>query len=67
MNTDLLVELRLLETDNAVKASVEVTLQTEHGELTLARLKVIHQDGKNPWVAFPDIRYKDSSSGLADP
>ena len=26
-------------------------------------LKVIHSDGKDPWVAFPNNRYKDAKTG----
>lgn len=63
MSNDMLVEVRLIEGEKAAKASAEVTLQTEGGELTLSRLRVIHQDSKDPWVAYPDIRYKDESSG----
>lgn len=63
MNEPILVELRLLEGDSAAKASADITLQTELGELTIARLRVIHQEGKEPWVAFPDIRYRDSTTG----
>jgi len=63
MSNEMLVEVRPIEGDRAAKAFAEVTLQTEHGELTLSRLRVIHQDGKEPWVAYPDIRYQDNSSG----
>lgn len=63
MSLDLLVEVRLIDGDSAAKAYAEVTLQTEQGELTLSRLKVIHQDGKEPWVAYPTIDYKDRESG----
>ena len=63
MSQSMLVELKMIEGETAVSASADVTFQTEFGELTLSRLKVIHQDGKEPWVALPDIRYKDTQSG----
>jgi len=63
MSQNLLIDVRLIEGDNAVKASAEVTLQTEYGELTLSRLRVIHQYGKDPWVAYPTIDFKDRDTG----
>ncbi len=63
MSNEMLVDVRLIEGDKAAKASAEVTLQTEGGELTLSRLRVIHQDGKDPWVAYPTIDFKDRESG----
>jgi len=63
MSNEMLIEVRLIEGDKATRASAEVTLQTECGELTLSRLRVIHQDGKNPWVAYPTIDFKDRESG----
>ena len=63
MPIEMLVEVRLIDGDTAAKASAEVTLQTEDGELTLSRLRVIHQDGKEPWVAYPTIDYKDRETG----
>lgn len=60
--SDLLVELRKTEGETAAKASADVTLQTDFGELTIARIKVIHQVGKKPWIAMPDIRYRDSET-----
>ncbi len=62
MNQDLITEVWLKEGDQAIKATAEVTFQTDFGELTLSHIKIIHQDGKAPWVAFPDIRYKDAES-----
>ena len=63
MSPEMLAEVRLIDGDKAAKAAAEVTLQTECGELTLSRLKVIHQDGKGPWVAYPTIDYKDRETG----
>ncbi len=62
MQNEMLTEVWLKDGDQAIKASATVTFQTEFGELTIAQLKVIHQEGKNPWVAMPDIRYKDTTS-----
>jgi hypothetical protein len=63
MSKDILVEVWLTEGESASKASAQVTLTTELGELTLCRLKVVHQDGKDPWVAYPTIDYKDRETG----
>ncbi len=60
--TEILVELRMTESEAAHKANANVTLQTDFGELTIIRVKVIHQDGKKPWVALPNIRYRDKST-----
>jgi len=59
MFDSVLVDLKLLDSDNAAKASADVTFDTAFGELTLSRLRVIDQEGKEVWVAFPDIRYQD--------
>lgn len=63
MSQEMLVEVWLMDGDSSAKASAQVTLNTDHGELTLSRLKVIHQDGKDPWVAYPTIDYKDRETG----
>lgn len=63
MPDDMLIEVWLTDSESSAKASGQVTLSTDHGELTLCRLKVIHQDGKDPWVAYPRIDYKDRETG----
>ena len=63
MPNEMVTEVRLIKGDSVVKASAEVTLQTDHGELTLSKLKVIQQDGKEPWVAYPKIQYQDKATG----
>ncbi len=62
MTNEMLIEVWPVDSDTA-KASAQVTLMTDCGELTLCRLKVVHQDGKNPWVAYPTIDYKDRETG----
>ena len=54
---------RRVFSSSSAKASAQVTLTTDYGELTLCRLKIVHQDGKDPWVAYPTIDYKDRESG----
>ena len=61
MAEKLMVGLRIVDNMDPVKALAEITIPTEFGELTIVRIKVIHQNGKEPWVALPDIRFKDSS------
>lgn len=62
MPQEMLIETWPMDGDSA-KASAQVTLMTDYGELTLCRLKVIHQEGKEPWVAYPTIDFKDRESG----
>ncbi len=63
MDNEIIVELRQIEDNKFSKAKAEITLQTPFGEITITRMRVVHQDGKDPWVAFPEIPYqpKDSS------
>ena len=62
MSEKLITEIWLNEGDGPVKASAEVTFPTEFGELTISRIKVIHQPDKLPWVCYPDISYKDEAT-----
>ena len=59
----MFVEVSPFDGDSAAKAGAEITFETEFGDLTISRFKIIHQDGKNAWVAFPNIRYQDEKSG----
>ena len=59
MNPEITVELRTVSDQGPRKAKVTVTLDTSHGELTLSQLSIIHQEGKPPWVAYPDISFPD--------
>ncbi len=63
MPQEMMIEVWPTDGDSAAKASAQVTLMTDYGELTLRRLKVVHQDGKEPWVAYPTIDYKDRETG----
>ena len=54
------VTLKKLENSKQVKAIVSVTVMSEQGEFTINGFKVIHQDGKEPWVAMPENRWHDS-------
>lgn len=57
MQTEIIIELRPLENQKSAKAIGSVTLATDQGDLTILGVKVIHQDGKSPWVAIPQIEY----------
>lgn len=59
----LTVDVRLLKDAKPVAGLASVSIETELGELTISKVKIIHQDGKNPWVALPEIRYKDDKTG----
>ncbi len=63
MQDQILVEMKPLQNQNPKKATVDITFDTTHGELTIKKLNVIHQDGKDPWVAFPQINYPDKNTG----
>jgi hypothetical protein len=58
----MFVELWSVLDDKTVKASGDIVLQFSLGELTIRKVKVIHQDGKHPWVKLPEIRYLDQKS-----
>ena len=40
-----------------LKASAEVTLNTEHGPVTIPDWKVVSKDGQKPWVGKPSKQY----------
>ena len=63
MPQEMLIEVWPTDGESSKKASAQVTLMTDYGELTLSRLRVIHQGGKEPWVAFPSIDYPDRKTG----
>lgn len=63
MSHEILVDIRSIDGDQAAKALADVTFLTDFGELTLSRIKVIHQDGKDPWVAYPTVDFKDRETG----
>jgi DNA-binding cell septation regulator SpoVG len=61
---DILVQVRRVEFGKSIKATADLTLTLEGGEITIRGLRVIHQEGKYPWVAFPTNSYKDSSGQM---
>ena len=63
MDNEILVEVRMLEDGKATKAFADVILDTVHGDVTICRFSIVHQDGKKPWVAFPQISYPDRETG----
>lgn len=63
MTDGILVDVKLRDDGKAAKASADVTIDSIWGDVTLCGFRVVHQDGKEPWVAFPKISYKDKDSG----
>lgn len=59
MTNEIAVEMKLVTDQKSKKAKASITLDTSHGELTIDRISVIHQDGKHPWVSFPTISFPD--------
>jgi DNA-binding cell septation regulator SpoVG len=54
--TKLIVELKQYKGDS-LKAFADVTLCLAEGDFTLKGFRVIHQSGKEAWVAFPETSY----------
>ena len=63
MQTEVIIELRLLDNQKSAKAIGNVTLVTDLGDATILGIRVIHQDGKEPWVAFPQLEYESKTTG----
>ena len=63
MENEIMVEIRLVKDQKATKAVGSITLSTGLGDLTLQKVRVIHQDGKDPWVAYPQVDFADKESG----
>ena len=59
MMDEIVVELRAVSDQKARKAKATVTLDTSYGELTIDYISVIHEEGKQPWISFPDISFPD--------
>ncbi len=62
MSSEITVELKTVSGQKSRKARASVTLDTDLGELTIAQISVIHQDGKEPWVALPTIDFEDKQN-----
>ena len=41
----------------SLKAFADLTVRSEAGEVTAKGFRVIHQQGKSPWVALPQTSY----------
>ena len=63
MQNEILADVKLVDQKGSTKATAEVTIGTDFGDLTILRVRIIHQEGKDPWVTLPDISFKDTSSG----
>lgn len=59
MLNEIAVELRIVDDQKSTRATANVTFDTSHGELTIARIRVIHKEDKEPWISFPDISFPD--------
>lgn len=57
------VDVRLLSDAKPVAGLANVTIETALGELTIRKVKIIHQDDKQPWIALPNNDYKEQGSG----
>ncbi len=63
MESQIVVDLRLVKDQKVTKALGSIIIPTAYGDLTILKLRVIHQDGKEAWVALPQIDYKDKQTG----
>ena len=63
MENDIVVDLRLINDQKSTKAYGSVTIPTRFGDITILKLRVIHQDQKEAWVALPQISYPDKQTG----
>jgi len=59
--TKISIDIRRTDFSNSIKANADVTLTLEEGDLTIKGFRVIHQEGKSPWVALPSNCYKDKA------
>ncbi len=58
MTSEVIIDLKLLENQKSGKAVGSVTIATDLGDVTILGVKVIHQDGKEPWVALPQVEWE---------
>jgi hypothetical protein len=63
MENGIVVELRLVKDQKSTKAIGTVIVPTAYGDLTIFKVRVIHQDNKDAWVALPQVDYKDKNTG----
>lgn len=55
---EILVDLRRTDGKTAVKAHAEVTLTMSLGQITVKQIRVMQNDGQEPWVALPSTTYQ---------
>ncbi len=58
MQNQLIIDMRLDDSPNAIKAQADLTFVSKYGEFTIYGFKVIQKDDKPFWVAMPEVRYK---------
>lgn len=63
MENQIVVDLRLVKDQKVAKAFGSVIVPTAYGDLTILKVRVVHQDGKEPWMALPTNDYKDKETG----
>jgi|GEM_PF-3011323 len=56
--TGISVEIRLINNAKGLKASANITLPAEIGEITLKGFRVIEKEPGKPWVGFPQESYQ---------
>ncbi len=51
------ITIKLFQDTGSLKAFADITMDTKFGEITIHRFKVLQEDDKRPWVAFPQVAY----------
>jgi DNA-binding cell septation regulator SpoVG len=51
----IMVELRTVENMGKLKAFADVIVTTELGDIVIKSFRVVQDEGKEPWVGFPQI------------
>lgn len=63
---EMIIEMRRYESGK-LKAFVDLTLFTSYGELTLKGFRIIQDEQRGPWVAFPSHVYEKDGNRVNKP
>ncbi len=58
MNSKIKVVIRRVKDTEPLLAFADITLRVKFGEITIKRFKILENDSKKPWVAFPQAQYQ---------
>ena len=65
-DSKILVELRIID-KGSLKATADITLPSDLGDVTVRGFRVIHDGSKAPWVGYPSSSYVKNGETIRYP